>query len=65
MCGTILHACVLVWGCAGDGRVLAVPAAGAGDMDNNSVSLIRGWGVRGFRIPGFPKTYGGPSDDLI
>ena len=42
MCGTILHACVLVWGCAGDGRVLAVPAAGAGDMDNYSVSLSAG-----------------------
>ena len=28
VCGTILHACVLVWGCAGDGRVVAVPAAG-------------------------------------
>ena len=39
MCVTILHACVLVWGCAGDGRVLAVPAAGAGDMDNYSVSV--------------------------
>ena len=35
-------ACVLVWGCAGDGRVLAVPAAGAGDMDNYSVSLSAG-----------------------
>ncbi len=42
MCGTILHACVLVWGCAGNGRVLAVPAAGAGDMDNYSVSLSAG-----------------------
>jgi hypothetical protein len=40
--GTILHACVLVWGCAGDCRVLAVPAAGAGDMDNYSVSLSAG-----------------------
>jgi hypothetical protein len=39
-CVTILHACVLVWGCAGNGRVLAVPAAGAGDMVNYSVSLI-------------------------
>ena len=49
MCGTILHACVLVWGCAGDGRVLAVPAAGAGDMDNYSVSLIGlGGGFGGF-----------------
>jgi hypothetical protein len=53
MCGTILHACVLVWGCAGDGRVLAVPAAGAGDMDNYSVSLIGlgGSGVSDSRIP--------------
>jgi hypothetical protein len=42
VCGTILHACVLVWGCAGDGRVLAVPAPGAGDMDNYSVSLSAG-----------------------
>jgi hypothetical protein len=53
MCGTILHACVLVWGCAGYGRVLAGVPAGAGDMDNYSVSLIGlgGLGVSDSRIP--------------
>ena len=54
-------------GLCGERSSFGGAGGGAGDMDNYSVSLIglEGYGGFGFQLPGFPKTYGGPSDDLI